>query len=96
MEDDNIVSILKRDESMPNIPRDEWTQLSTKIEVKKRVGFMKPLALVFSFGIFLLTFNMQSVDVGTNKVTDEQLYEFVMSDSYFDSSDDTYSWVDRD
>tara|TARA_R110002049_G_scaffold23516_8_gene83120 strand:- start:241 stop:531 length:291 start_codon:yes stop_codon:yes gene_type:complete len=94
MDDNKIKDLLDKDQSVPALPRSEWLNLASRIESKPKIGFIRPLAIAFSLGIFFLTINMQSVDKSPRQVTDQELYEYVMSDDYFDSFDESYSWID--
>ncbi|PIP88913.1 MAG: hypothetical protein COW01_04985 [Bdellovibrionales bacterium CG12_big_fil_rev_8_21_14_0_65_38_15] len=94
MDDKEIVDLLKRDESLKDAPRNEWAAIKYKIDQSSPPKGWKIALLACSMAIAIILVRQQNENTNTNvTITDEEIYEYITSDSYFDSADDTYAWI---
>lgn len=94
MDDNDIVNLLKRDQSLKEAPKSEWASIKYKIDQSSSAKGWKIALLACSMAL-VAVFIRQQEDNSTQNiiVTDEEVYEFIMSDGYFDSAEETYAWI---
>jgi hypothetical protein len=82
MNDDEIKNLLQSDHSVPDRPHDEWSQILLKIDQKKTsFNFFPPIAAsMFVVTLFIIGF---SVKPNFKQMYDEELSEYLFSESYF-------------
>ena len=89
MNDDELKTLLKNDHSTPNKPSNEWPEILGKIETnKKSFNFFPPIvASVFVLTLFILG---ASVKPNFQQMYDDELGEYMFSESYLEEDDLTF------
>ncbi len=94
MNDIKLKEILNKDHSTPVKPSNEWNSIINKMNRNKKWSFKSlpvmliPLALAIVLVVLVLPIQ------NTTSSERENLIEFVIDDSYFDQTSESYAWVD--
>lgn len=92
MEDKELKSILKKDDSYPVRPKNEWSQISNRIESKKRSPFFlitSVATICFCIVIGVNSIQMKSVE------NDLEIADYLLEEKLFTENDDQlYAWVE--
>ena len=83
MNDDKIKELFKNDHSAPDKPVNEWSQILNKVEKKKDSFSIYPKIAVSMFVITIAILGI-SVQQNLQKKYDDQLAEYLFSESYFE------------
>jgi hypothetical protein len=92
MSDDKLKKLIQSDNSAPLAPKDEWDQISSRMQDKS-----KPFVFRVRSFAFLCTF-LVAILVGVKtresaQINDQELVEFLFEDDYL-QTDNLYSWSD--
>ena len=94
MDDKEIVNLLKSDQTLKEAPKSEWASIRYQIDQSSSLKGWKIALLACSMTIAVVFIRQQNENTEqVVAVTDEEIYEFIMSDGYFDSAEDTYAWI---
>lgn len=94
MDDEKIINLLNRDQSGKDVPTNEWASIHSKIRESRTNKIWKVAFLSCAIAFIALFIGQNDRSNQNIIVSDEEVYEFIMSDSYFDSAEDTYAWVE--
>ncbi len=94
MDDKEITNLLKSDQSLKETPKSEWASIKYKIDQSSSPKGWKIALLACSMAMAIFFVRQQNENTQQNlTISDEEIYEFIMSDGYFDSAEDTYAWI---
>ena len=86
MNDEKLKELFKEEHSTPNKPANEWASILNKIETKTiGFNFFPPIAA----SVFVLTLVIigMSVKPNFNQMYDDELGEYLFSESYFEEQE---------
>lgn len=95
MNDEQLKNLLNKDMSTPEAPINEWSKIESKMN-RNRFAFTFPLILSASLMV-IVALNLQPLlkKSPLDMSNDEDIVEYMLDDSYYESSENLYGWVEQ-